>query len=97
MHQMQIHRGQTSYHPNGLNNNQPATVQAEQGGYEHYQEKVDGHKIRGRSKSFLNFYSQAKLFYNSMNPIEKQHIKDAFCFEVGKCKSDMVKANVIAL
>ena len=32
-----------------------------------------------------------------MNPIEKQHIKDAFCFEVGKCKSDMVKANVIAL
>ena len=31
MHQMQIHRGQTSYHPNGLNNNQPATVQAEQG------------------------------------------------------------------
>ncbi|WP_142310936.1 catalase [Bacillus wiedmannii] len=97
MHQMQIHRGQTSYHPNGLNNNQPATVQAEQGGYEHYQEKVDGHKIRGRSKSFLNFYSQAKLFYNSMNAIEKQHIKDAFCFEVGKCKSDMVKTNVIAL
>ncbi|MED3102916.1 catalase, partial [Bacillus thuringiensis] len=97
MHQMQIHRGQTSYHPNGLNNNQPATVQAEQGGYEHYQEKIDGHKIRGRSKSFLNFYSQAKLFYNSMSPIEKQHIKEAFCFEVGKCKSDMVKANVIAL
>ena len=32
-----------------------------------------------------------------MSPIEKQHIKDAFCFEVGKCKSDMVKANVIAL
>ncbi len=61
------------------------------------QEKIDGHKIRGRSKSFLNFYSQAKLFYNSMSPIEKQHIKEAFCFEVGKCKSDMVKANVIAL
>ncbi|EMA6344152.1 catalase [Bacillus cytotoxicus] len=97
MHQMKIHRGQTSYHRNGLNDNQPATVSAEQGGYEHYQEKIDGHKIRGRSKSFLDFYSQAKLFYNSMSPIEKQHIKEAFCFEVGKCKSDMVKANVIAL
>ena len=48
MHQMQIHRGQTSYHPNGLNDNQPATVQAEQGGYEHYQEKIDGHKIRAQ-------------------------------------------------
>ena len=68
---------------NGLNNNQPATVQAEQGGYEHYQEKIDGHKIRGRSKSFLNFYSQAKLFYNSMSPIEKQHLKEAFALKLG--------------
>ncbi|MDR4458553.1 catalase, partial [Bacillus tropicus] len=62
MHQMQIHRGQTSYHPNPLNNNQPATVQAEQGGYEHYQETIDGHNIIVRSKIFLNFYSQSNLF-----------------------------------
>ncbi len=97
MHQMTIHRGQTSYHRNSLNNNQPAPIPAEHGGYEHYQEKIDGQKIRGRSDSFLDFYSQAKLFFNSLASYERQHVKDAFSFELGKCKSAMVKANAVAL
>lgn len=97
MHQMAIHHGQTSYHKNTLNNNQPEPVPVEQGGYEHYQEKVDGRKIRGRSESFLDFYSQAKLFYNSLAPFEQQHVKDAFSFELGKCKSETVKNNAVEL
>ncbi|MCM2981221.1 catalase [Niallia sp. FSL W8-0951] len=97
MHQMTIHHGQTSYHKNALNNNQPEPVPVEQGGYEHYQEKVDGRKVRGRSDSFLDFYSQAKLFYNSLAPFEQQHIKDAFSFELGKCKSEAVKNHAVAL
>jgi len=97
MHQMTIHQGQTSYHKNGLNNNQPEPVPVDQGGYEHYQEKVDGGKIRGRSESFLDFYSQAKLFYNSLAPFEQQHVRDAFSFELGKCKSEAVKNNAIEL
>ncbi|MED3794009.1 catalase [Niallia alba] len=97
MHQMAIHHGQTSYHKNGLNSNQPEPVPVEQGGYEHYQEKVDGGKIRGRSESFLDFYSQAKLFYNSLTPFEQQHVRDAFSFELGKCKSEAVKNNAVEL
>ncbi|NIK71419.1 catalase [Paenibacillus sp. BK720] len=97
MHQMNIHQGQTSYHRNGLNANQPAPVPEEHGGYAHYQERIDGRKIRGRSESFLDFYSQAKLFYNSLAPYEREHVKKAFCFELGKCKSDPVKANAVAL
>ncbi|MEK5382753.1 catalase [Niallia sp. FSL W8-0635] len=97
MHQMAIHHGQTSYHNNTLNNNQPEPVPVEQGGYEHYQEKVDGKKIRGRSESFLDFYSQAKLFYNSLAPFEQQHVKNAFSFELGKCKSETVKNNAVEL
>ncbi len=97
MHQMAVHKGQTSYHKNALNHNQPEPVPADQGGFEHYQEKIDGHKIRGRSDSFLDFYSQAKLFYNSMTDVEKQHIQDACSFELGKCESDMVKENAVDL
>ena len=97
MHQMTIHPGQTSYHRNGLNDNQPTPVPAEQGGYEHFQEKIDGKKIRGRSESFQDFYSQAKLFYNSLASFERKHIQEAFSFELGKCKSDTVKANAVAL
>ncbi|MGG0658385.1 catalase [Rummeliibacillus pycnus] len=97
MHQMIIHKGQTSYHRNALNENQPSPVSAEQSGYEHYQEKVDGRKIRGRSKSFLDFFSQAKLFYNSLSSYEQLHLKSALCFEIGKCKSEMVKINAVAI
>ncbi|MED4403363.1 catalase [Metabacillus fastidiosus] len=97
MHQMTIHHGKTSYHRNGLNNNQPEPVPADQGGYEHYQEKVEGRKIRGRSESFLDFYSQAKLFYNSLAPHERRHLISAFSFELGKCKSDLVKNNAVVL
>ena len=97
MHQMAIHQGQTSYHRNGLNANQPEPAPVELGGYESYQEKIEGGKIRGRSESFLDFYSQAKLFYNSLAPFEQQHLKDALCFELGKCKSGMVKNNAVAL
>jgi catalase len=97
MHQMTIHHGQTSYHRNALNANQPEPVPVDLGGYESYQEKLEGRKIKGRSESFLDFYSQAKLFYNSLAPYEQQHIKDALSFEIGKCKSDMVKNNAVAL
>lgn len=97
MHQMTIHEGQTSYHRNGLNANQPAPVPSEQGGYAHYQERIDGRKIRGRSDSFLDFYSQAKLFYNSLAPYEQAHVLKAFAFELGKCKSEFVKANAVSL
>lgn len=96
MHQMTIHHGQTSYHRNSLNANQPEPVPVDLGGYEHYQEKLDGRKIRGRSESFLDFYSQAKLFYNSLAPYEQQHLKNALSFELGKCISDMVKNNAVA-
>ncbi|MFJ8260444.1 catalase [Rummeliibacillus sp. NPDC094406] len=97
IHQMVIHKGQTSYHRNALNYNQPAPVSADQGGYEHYQEKVDGRKIRGRSDSFRDFFSQAKLFYNSFAIYEQQHLKNALSFEIGKCKSEMVKINAVAI
>ena len=69
MHQMTIHQGQTSYHRNGLNANQPEPqCQPNWEAMSHYQEKIEGRKIRGRSESFLDFYSQAKLFYNSLAP-----------------------------
>ncbi|PTF03236.1 catalase HPII [Staphylococcus devriesei] len=95
MHQMSIHQGQTSYHKNGLNNNEPHTTPKEEGGYEHYQEKVEGHKVRQRSESFKDYYSQAKLYKNSLTEAEQQHMADGFSFEIGKCKSVMVKQNAV--
>ena len=94
-HQMRIDQGQVSYHKNGLANNSPSPATPEEGGYEHYQEKVEGHKVRKRSESFKDHYSQAKLFWNSMSSVEKQHIIDAFRFELGKCLSTDIQQQVV--
>lgn len=95
MHQMNINKGQVAYHKNGLNNNEPHTTSKEEGGYEHYQEKVEGRKIQKRSESFKDYYSQAKLYLNSLTQDEFNHTVDGFSFEIGMCDSIMVKQNAV--
>jgi catalase len=90
-----INKNKISYHNNSLSNNTPKTITSEEGGYEHYQEKVEGNKIRARSESFEDHFSQAKMFYNSMSEVEKQHITDAFSFELSKVKSKDVRQQVV--
>lgn len=94
-HRMTINKGPVSYHKNSLANNTPATSTPEEGGFEHYQEKVEGRKVSNRSDSFRDHFSQATLFWNSMSDIEKEHIIDAFSFEVGKVKSKDVQQQVV--
>ncbi|WP_414047250.1 catalase [Macrococcus equi] len=95
MHQTFIHTGQTSYHNNAINDNHPHTTPVEEGGFESYPEKIDAHKVRARSESFKDHYSQAKMYYNSLSKPEKEHLIDAFSFELGKCKHDFVKENAV--
>ncbi|GGE22288.1 hypothetical protein GCM10007275_16690 [Jeotgalicoccus coquinae] len=87
--QMFIHKGQTAHHINHMNDNQPEPLNPEEGGYEHYHEKVEGRKIQARSDSFKDHFSQAKLFLNSLSKDEKQHLYDAFSFELGKCDMEI--------
>ena len=90
-----INVGQVSYHKNSLANNTPSTSTAAEGGFVHYEEKVEGRITRARSKSFDDHFSQARLFWNSMSPPEKQHIINAFSFEVGKVNSQSVRQQVV--
>ncbi|GGF93727.1 catalase [Paenibacillus abyssi] len=90
-----INRGQVSYHKNSLAANTPAPTPEAEGGYAHYQEKVDGRKVRARSESFKDHFSQATMFWNSMSEPEKQHIIQAFTFELGKVNSKSVRQQVI--
>ncbi|WP_156291270.1 catalase [Oceanobacillus salinisoli] len=90
-----INQGKVAYHRNSMWGNTPAPVSEEKGGYKNYQEKVEGRKIRARSESFTDHFSQATLFWNSMSPAEKKHIIDAFSFELGKVDSISVRQQVV--
>lgn len=95
MHRMTIDEGQTAYYPNALNSNEPHVADKGESRFKHCEVKIDGQVIRERSESFKDFYSQAALFYNSMADYEKQHIIDAFRFELGKCKSKNTHNTVV--
>lgn len=90
-----INKGPVSYHKNSLASNTPRPASEAEGGYVHYQEKVEGRKVRTRSDSFKDHFSQATLFWNSMTKPEKDHIKQAFSFELGKVKSEDVRQQVV--
>ncbi len=92
---MTIDRGKVAYSPNYLQTNAPKPDP--KNGYVHYAEKVDGYKVRQRSESFKDFFTQATLFWNSMSGPEKQHIVDAFHFEVGKVQDKNIRQAVVDL
>lgn len=95
MHRMTINQGPVSYHKNGLAGNSPSPASEAEGGYVHYAEKVEGRKIRARSDSFMDHYTQASMFWNSMTLVEKEHITNAFRFELGKVKSKEIRQRVV--
>ncbi|WP_275043776.1 catalase-related domain-containing protein, partial [Burkholderia cenocepacia] len=65
------------------------------GGFETVPEPLEGHKVRVRSESFADHFSQAALFYQSMTDIEQRHIRDAYCFELGKVTQPHIRERVV--
>jgi catalase len=94
-HRQTINVGKVNYHRNSLAGNTPAPASPAEGGFTTYQEKVEGRKVRARSESFKDHFSQATLFWNSMSPVEKSHIIEAFIFELAHVQSNSVKQQVV--
>ncbi len=94
-HRMTIDVGDASYGENTLDDGFPKEKPVEAGGFATYPERIDGTKRRVRSESFKDHFSQAKLFWNSMSPPEKEHISAAFSFELSKLKRPEIRERVL--
>lgn len=92
-----INRGKVSYGPNALGNGYPAQAKAAEGGFTSYPERVDARKVRARSKSFFDHFSQARLFFNSQSDPEKNHLIDALSFELGKVNAVEVRERMLGI
>ncbi|MEO7426703.1 MAG: catalase [Fibrobacteria bacterium] len=92
-----INTGKISYEPNTLGGGCPMQAKAAMGGFTSHAEKVDGSKIRARSESFFDHFSQAALFYNSQSKPEKDHIVRAFRFELGKVEASSVRERMVGI
>jgi len=92
-----VNRGQTSYEPNTLRGGCPFQAGADMGGFTSFAERIDAKKIRARSASFFDHFSQATLFFNSQSEPEKGHIIRALRFELGKLETPAIRERMLGL
>ncbi|WP_034887503.1 catalase [Gillisia sp. Hel_I_29] len=94
---MTVNKGNTAYFPNSMSGGCPHLAKMAEGGFTSYEERIDANKVRARSESFSDHYSQPGIFYRSLKDWEQNHIVDAYSFELGKCTQDYIKERMLYL
>jgi catalase len=91
-HQQAIHAGVAPYRPNSLDGGNPFTAgDAENAFLDVPVTVTQAPKVRANPASFDDHYSQVRLFWLSMTPVEQQHIINAYTFELNKCYEQAIK------
>ena len=65
-------------------------------GYHSYPAQESGPKVRIRSESFADHYSQARQFYVSQTPVEQDHMTSALIFELSKVERPEIRTRMVA-
>jgi catalase len=91
------------HNPKGRVNYEPNSRGAEGGpresheiGFKSYPAEEKGRKVRERSESFADHYSQARQFYISQTKVEQGHIADALVFELSKVEEPAIRERVVS-
>jgi catalase len=87
--------GRVNYAPNSWLHGRGA-AEAQSGGFVSYGEELSGTKTRARPQSFADHYNQARQFYVSQAPLERQHIAAALVFELSKVEMQAIRSRVVA-
>ena len=100
MMQTLVPKGRANYEPNSLSDHgeEGGPRESEQGFRtvavnDERNDPVE--KLRVRSETFADHYSQARLFYRSQAPIEQAHIASAFTFELSKVTLEPVRLRML--
>ena len=96
--QMQSPKGRANYEPNSLHlaGEIGGPREDPENGFTSYPAEEQGQKLRIRAESFADHYSQARLFWRSMDPAEQAHIASAFVFELSKVSIEHIRLAVMA-
>jgi catalase len=93
----EINTGRVAYEPNSLNGGCPYQATMKEGGFHSHEERIDAQKVRARSESFHDHFSQATLFFNSQSQAEKNHLTNALCFELGKVEVPAIRERMVGI
>jgi catalase len=95
MHRMLVNRGPVAYEPHSLGNGLEFRADGGLQGLQSHAEAIEPPKLRRRSPTFDDHFSQATLFWNSQSAAEKEHLIAAFQFELSKVEAPAVRQRVV--
>ena len=96
--QMTVPKGRANYEPNSLHMaGEPGGPREDPtNGFRSYPEEEGGQKLRIRAESFADHYSQARLFWRSLDKAEQAHVASAYVFELSKVSMEHVRTKMMA-
>ncbi len=91
LHQHAVHAGVAPYRPNSLDGGCPFHAGAADAAFVEAAVAIAGAKTRSAPASYDDHYSQARQFWLSMTPVERDHIVGAYTFELAKCFEQVIR------
>jgi len=92
--QMQVPKGRVAYEPSSLQDDSPRETPT--GFRSHASAADDGRKGRTRPQSFADHFSQARMFFRSLEAPEQAHLASALVFELSKVETAPVRERVVS-
>jgi catalase len=89
-------KGRVNYEPNSWSGEASGPRESLEKGFSSFRAEEGGEKLRIRSETFADHYSQARQFYISQTETEQEHITNALVFELSKCEMVKIRSRMVA-
>lgn len=89
-------KGRANYEPNSWEGAQGGPRESPELGFKSFPAEESGAKVRQRSETFADHYSQARQFYISQTKVEQGHIADALIFELSKVETPAIRERLVS-
>jgi catalase len=97
-HQDAVHSGVAPYRPQSLDGGCPFLAGDNVDAFVDVPSVIAaGHAVRDKPASFADHYSQPRMFWLSLSPVEKDHTVQAFTFELGRCYETAIRERMLAV
>ncbi|MEU9044262.1 MULTISPECIES: catalase [unclassified Kitasatospora] len=97
-HQDAVHSGVAPYKPNSLDGGCPFFAGAGEHAFiEHPVPVAAAAKVRAAPASFADHFSQPRLFWASLSPVEREHVIAAYTFELSKVHEPAIKERTLGV
>ena len=89
-------KGRSNYEPNSRSGTAGGPRESHEIGFRSFPAEEQGPKVRQRSETFADHYSQARQFYISQTDVERGHIADALVFELSKVEEAAIRVRMVS-